>query len=132
MGAASPKEEKISEVLEKVARRLDTALTSVALAYVMHKAPYVFPIVGGRKIEHLKGNIEALGLELSQADIDEIEGAAEFEIGFPLSFLGNFGRNPAKGAHGPGEVQLEQMTIKADYVKGSLPIRPSKSGAEGK
>ncbi|KAL8789678.1 MAG: hypothetical protein Q9195_006731 [Heterodermia aff. obscurata] len=131
MGAASAKEEKISAVLETVAKKYDTALTSVALAYVMHKAPYVFPIVGGRKIEHLKGNIEALGLELTQADIDEIEGAAEFDIGFPLGFLGNFGRDPAKGAHGPGEVQMEQMTIKADYVKGALPIRPKKSRGEG-
>lgn len=50
--------EGVSEVLEKVAKRKGTVMTSVALAYVMHKSPYVFPICGGRKIEHLKGNIE--------------------------------------------------------------------------
>lgn len=33
-------------------------LPTVALAYVMHKAPYVFAVVGGRKIEHLKANID--------------------------------------------------------------------------
>lgn len=50
--------EGVSEVLEKVAKRKGTVMTSVALAYVMHKSPYVFPICGGRKIEHLKENIE--------------------------------------------------------------------------
>jgi aryl-alcohol dehydrogenase-like predicted oxidoreductase len=81
----------VSKVLEKIAKEKSTAITSVALAYVMHKTPYVFPIVGGRKVEHLKGNIEALSLELSKEDIKEIEGAAPFDIGFPLTMLQ---RNP--------------------------------------
>jgi aryl-alcohol dehydrogenase-like predicted oxidoreductase len=66
------KEADVAEVLERVARRKGTLITSVALAYVMHKSPYVFPICGGRKVEHLKGNIEALGLELSEGDRDGI------------------------------------------------------------
>ena len=36
--------EQVSEVLENIAKRKGTLITSVALAYVMHKAPYVFPI----------------------------------------------------------------------------------------
>jgi aryl-alcohol dehydrogenase-like predicted oxidoreductase len=79
---------KVTDVLEKIAKAKDTAITSVALAYVMHKTPYVFPIVGGRKIEHLKGNIEALGLVLSEEDMKEIEGATPFDIGFPVTMLG--------------------------------------------
>ncbi|KAI4115073.1 MAG: hypothetical protein LQ341_007749, partial [Variospora aurantia] len=39
----------VAETLERVAERKQTAMTSVALAYVLRKAPYVFPIVGGRK-----------------------------------------------------------------------------------
>lgn len=34
---------KVSKVLESIAKKKDTLLTSVALAYVMHKAPYTFP-----------------------------------------------------------------------------------------
>ena len=79
---------KVSKVLEKLATEKNTAITSIALAYVMHKTPYVFPIVGGRKIDHLKGNIEALNVELSSEDIAEIEGAVPFDIGFPLSIIG--------------------------------------------
>lgn len=77
----------VSKVLEKVAKRHDTIITSIALAYVMHKTPYVHPIVGGRKIEHLKGNIEALKVKLSKEDMDEIEGAIPFDIGFPGNFI---------------------------------------------
>ncbi|KAK9490611.1 Norsolorinic acid reductase [Lipomyces doorenjongii] len=35
-----------------------------SFAYVMHKAPYVYPMVGGRKREHLKGNIGLCQLSL--------------------------------------------------------------------
>ncbi len=53
----------------------------------MHKAPYVFPIVGGRKVSHLKGNIEALGLELSREEIAEIDQSAPFDRGFPTNLF---------------------------------------------
>lgn len=87
MGPQNPKYAKIAGKLEEIAKKKSTEITSIALAYVMHKTPYVFPIVGGRKIEHLKGNVEALGVKLSQEEIDEIEDSDEFDVGFPLGFL---------------------------------------------
>ncbi|CAD6584564.1 MAG: hypothetical protein ASARMPRED_001803 [Alectoria sarmentosa] len=122
MGAPSENHIKLTDALEKIADRKSTAITSVALAYVMHKAPYVFPIVGGRKIEHLKGNIEALSLELSDDDMAEIDGAAPFDIGFPLNFLS---QKPG-GAKGPGDLWLMDMAGHFDYVEASKPIKPSK------
>ncbi|KAI9041343.1 aldo/keto reductase [Aspergillus affinis] len=83
----SESDAKISEALEKVAERKGTTLHAIALAYVMHKTPNVFPIIGQRKVEHLKANIEALSISLSDADMDEIDGATEFEVGFPMSFI---------------------------------------------
>jgi aryl-alcohol dehydrogenase-like predicted oxidoreductase len=59
----------------------------VALAYVMHKAPHVFPIVGGRKVEQLLGNIEALRISLSPEQIAFLESTIDFDIGFPLNFI---------------------------------------------
>ncbi|EME86666.1 uncharacterized protein MYCFIDRAFT_186789 [Pseudocercospora fijiensis CIRAD86] len=50
-------------------------------------APYVFPILGGRKVSHLNSNIEALGLRLTPKDIEEIESAYDFQIGFPHNFM---------------------------------------------
>jgi hypothetical protein len=90
-GPASDKHIKVSEKLEAVAKSKNTAITSIALAYVRSKYPFVYPIVGGRKIEHLKGNIEALALELSAQEIDEIDSAVDFEVGFPMNFLFEFG-----------------------------------------
>lgn len=79
--------QKVAIALGEIAKKKGAQTTSVALAYVMHKSPYVFPIVGSRKLEHLKSNIEGLSIELSDEEIDFIENAAPFEIGFPLNFL---------------------------------------------
>jgi aryl-alcohol dehydrogenase-like predicted oxidoreductase len=48
-------ERKASEVLEKVAHNIGVdSIQQVVLAYVMHKARNVFPLIGGRKVEHCK------------------------------------------------------------------------------
>ncbi len=113
MTPATEAQIEVSKVLESMAKKKDTQMTSVALAYVMHKSPYVFPIVGGRKVDHLKGNIAALGLELSAEDIAEIEGATPFDPGFPLNFLS---REPG-GAKGPADMWLLNMAGHMDFVE---------------
>ncbi|PPJ50938.1 hypothetical protein CBER1_06513 [Cercospora berteroae] len=87
IGPQDEKYARIAKKLKEIADKKGTIITSVALAYVMHKAPYVFPIVGGRKVEHLKGNIEGLAVELTQEEVDAIEDAEPFDVGFPQSFL---------------------------------------------
>lgn len=108
MGGITDADIKVSKVLEGIAKKKNTLITSVALAYVMHKTPYVFPIVGGRKVEHLQGNIDALALKLSKEDMDEIEGAVPFDIGFPMNFLGN---------GNPRDTFLLKMAGHFDYVE---------------
>ncbi|KAA6407605.1 MAG: norsolorinic acid reductase [Lasallia pustulata] len=125
MRGPSDNEIKISEVLEKIAKEKGTVITSVALAYVMQKTPYVCPIVGGRKVDHLKGNIEALSLVLSGKDYEEIEAATDFDVGFPLNFLSN---KPG-GAQGPADVWLANITGHFDFVEDQKPITPAKSDA---
>ena len=61
--------------------------TAVAIAYLLQKTPYVFPIVGGRKVAHLHANIEALTLSLSRAQIARIEGVLPFDPGFPATLI---------------------------------------------
>ena len=51
----------------------------------MQKAPYVFPIIGGRKVEHLQQNIEALELSLSSEQIKALDNIVPFDKGFPFS-----------------------------------------------
>ncbi|RYP48919.1 hypothetical protein DL768_005281 [Monosporascus sp. mg162] len=116
-------EVRVSRALEAVAKRKNTLITSVAQAYVMHKAPYVFPIVGGRTVEHLRANIEALTLALSDDDIREIEAANPFDLGFPNSFL--WGESAPDH---PGKVWLLNMAGTFDYVPETRPIAPKKAG----
>ncbi len=53
----------------------------------MHKVPYVFPIIGGRKVEHLKANIEALDISLSKEQVEFLEGIVPFDPGFPTTMI---------------------------------------------
>ncbi|KAI1481886.1 norsolorinic acid reductase [Daldinia eschscholtzii] len=122
-GDATEAEISVSRALESVAIRRNTIITSVAQAYVMHKTPYVFPIVGTRTKEHLKANIEALTLTLDDEDIKEIESAVPFELGFPSSFL----YGPQMPDH-PGKVWVLNMGGTTDYVSEPKPITPKKTG----
>jgi hypothetical protein len=79
----------------------------------MQKTPYVFPIVGGQKVEHLLANVEALEITLSNDQIKYLESVVPFEPGFPywmivsnlFSFHGHFidlfltGRWPRECSH---------------------------------
>ncbi|KAF9058967.1 hypothetical protein BDP27DRAFT_1239720, partial [Rhodocollybia butyracea] len=52
-----------NELILKVAKDIGArSISAAATAYVVQKMPYEFPIIGGRKIENLKDNIEALDL----------------------------------------------------------------------
>lgn len=51
----------------------------------MQKAPFVFPVIGGRKIEHLHQNLEALEIALTDEHIKYIESILPFELGFPYN-----------------------------------------------
>ena len=117
----------ISAVLEAVAERKGASITNVALAYCMAKAPYVFPIVGGRKVEHLKGNIKALSLRLSEEDIREIEESYVFDPGFPHTFLSGtvFHDETPMGSYEPKEVWLTKSMGNFDWVEGGKPIPPA-------
>lgn len=53
----------------------------------MQKVPYVFPIIGGRKVEHLHANIEALDISLSPEQIEFLENVVPFDKGFPYTFF---------------------------------------------
>jgi aryl-alcohol dehydrogenase-like predicted oxidoreductase len=114
----------VSAVLGSLAKKKNTLITSIALAYVMHKAPYVFPIVGGRKIEHLKGNIEALGVELTNDEIDEIEAATTFKIGFPMSMLFEYTGGTYNSRMSFKDIGLAAPAGHFDVVEKTKPPKP--------
>jgi len=89
LGPINEKSIAITKILEKIAKTRNSSITGVALAYVMQKEPYVFPIVGGRKVSHLQENIEALDkVTLTEAEIKELEDASPLDVGFPNIMIG--------------------------------------------
>ncbi|KXL49030.1 hypothetical protein M433DRAFT_2701 [Acidomyces richmondensis BFW] len=119
---------RVTKKLDELAKKKNTLITSIALAYVMHKAPYVFPIVGGRKIEHLKGNIEALAIRLTQDEVDEIEDAEPFDVGFPLSFLFQYGGGkPYRSRYTAEDLGLIRTNTNLESVKKLSPIVPGEA-----
>ncbi|KAK5941844.1 putative aryl-alcohol dehydrogenase aad14 [Knufia obscura] len=113
-GEQTEQEAKISEALEKVASQHgDVSITAVALAYVMQKTPHVFPIVGGRKIEHLKDNIKALSIHLTDEQMEELEKGSPLDVGFPSNFIGP----DPKIAGGQPEGFLLGSTAQFSFVK---------------
>ncbi|KAH8687321.1 NADP-dependent oxidoreductase domain-containing protein [Tricladium varicosporioides] len=87
MGAPRDNFQKFAPVMEEIGKSKGTDATGVALRYGMLKAPYIFPIVGGRKIEHLKKNIAALSVNLSNEEIEKIEAAVPFDFSYPHIIL---------------------------------------------
>ncbi|KAJ6581070.1 NADP-dependent oxidoreductase domain-containing protein [Mycena capillaripes] len=111
-------EKKMALALEKVAHEVGAkSMHSVAIAYVMHKYPYCFPIIGGRKVENMISNIEALEISLSPAQIAYLESIVPFDPGFPHTIIGD------------GKEYNFLMNTTAVFVKQPLPepIQPSKN-----
>ncbi|KAK2052655.1 aldo/keto reductase [Colletotrichum caudatum] len=113
----SDEERKASEVLEQIAKEHGTeSVQQIALAYVMQKARYVFPVVGGRKAEHLEDNIKALSIRLTDEQIQTIESFKKFYIGFPMDFILDDPREggqtpPLMAASAPMNWQLQGKPI---------------------
>ena len=53
----------------------------------MQKTAFVFPIIGGRKPEHLLANVEALELVLTDEHIKYLESVVNFDPGFPNAMI---------------------------------------------
>ncbi len=94
-------------MLDKIGKAKKVSISQIALAYVMAKQPYIFPIVGIRKVEHLQDNIDALKVHLSKEEIKEIEEAYKFNLGFPHDFIG----------HHPSQNWLLQIAGHYDWVE---------------
>ncbi|KAK4220763.1 NADP-dependent oxidoreductase [Podospora fimiseda] len=85
---------ELSDALAKVgeAHGLES-VTCIALAYILRKASLlgmhrVFPVIGGRKVEQLKDNMQALSIKLTEDEVKYLESVHPFKIGWPHDFIG--------------------------------------------
>lgn len=67
--------QRVLGVLRGFAAREQASLPQIALAWVMAQRPWIVPIPGTSKIRHLHDNVGAIDVDLSSADLREIDAA---------------------------------------------------------
>jgi len=78
---AMEKNQAFVDLLKRVAAEKGATPAQIALAWLLAQRPYVVPIPGTTKIHRLEENIGAANIELTQADLHEInEGASHIEV----------------------------------------------------
>jgi len=73
LGGFSPLQ---SGVLDAVAGRLGAAPMAVALAWLLQRSPNILLIPGTSSVSHLRENVAGAALDLSDADLNELNGIA--------------------------------------------------------
>ena len=66
----------VVDLLSRIAQRKQATPAQVALAWLLAQKPWIVPIPGTRKLERLEENIGAASVELTEADVREIDDAA--------------------------------------------------------
>ena len=64
------------DLLFSIAKRKDSTPAQIALAWLLAQKPWIVPIPGTRKLERLAENIGAVDVELTSADLSEINDTA--------------------------------------------------------
>jgi aryl-alcohol dehydrogenase-like predicted oxidoreductase len=65
----------IVDLLRRIAAKENATPAQVALAWLLAQKPWIVPIPGTRNVDHLNENLEAVSVQLSPADLAEIESA---------------------------------------------------------
>jgi aryl-alcohol dehydrogenase-like predicted oxidoreductase len=68
-------------LLGRIAQRKNATPAQIALAWLLQQKPWIVPIPGTTKLHRLQENVAALDVELTEADLREIEtAAAQIEV----------------------------------------------------
>jgi len=68
----SPLRAEPPRVAQDVARRHRTTVQQVMLAWLLHRSPMMLPIPGTLSLEHLKENLAALQMQLTDAELEAL------------------------------------------------------------
>lgn len=79
---------KILEALDEVAAQTKHTHSQVALAWLLRKPTVTSVIFGARSLEQLEGNLAASELWLTNEQMDKLDEASSYELGYPYDFMG--------------------------------------------
>lgn len=63
------------DLLVQIGKQIGATPAQIALAWLLAQKPWIVPIPGSRKLERLEENIDAVAVELTPADLREIDKA---------------------------------------------------------
>lgn len=72
---------KIVNEVRHLARRYEASPAQMALAWLLQKGQDIVPIPGTKKVKYLEENVEALELELSVEDLEELDAISRLTAG---------------------------------------------------
>jgi len=64
--------EKVERLLQDLARKYKASAPQISLAWLLKRSPIMLPIPGTLSVEHLKSNLEAANIELSEEDYQQL------------------------------------------------------------
>ncbi len=63
----------VVDLLQKIANQKNATPTQIALAWLLAQKPWIIPIPGSRRLEHLDENIGAVEIEMTPSDLSLID-----------------------------------------------------------
>lgn len=79
--------QRILAAVDAVAAELSATPAAVSLAWLLAKPQVSSVIFGARSVEQLKANLRAADIELSVAQLERLDVASAFELGYPYEFM---------------------------------------------
>ncbi len=83
VGVPSAADYDIIETVVEVASALDVSPASVALAWVRSQAGVTSTLIGARRLDQLKANLDSLDVMLSAEQLDRLGGVSKPKLNFP-------------------------------------------------
>jgi len=77
------------DALKAMAKERETTPSAVALAWLLAKPAVTSVIFGARSVEQLDDNLKAADVKLSAEDVQKLDDASAFKLGYPYEFLAN-------------------------------------------
>lgn len=77
----------ILDAVNAIAKESNSSASSVSLAWLLAKPMVASVIFGARSLGQLEDNLKAAELRLSAEQINRLDEASQFEVGYPYSFI---------------------------------------------
>ncbi|PRQ08628.1 aldo/keto reductase [Enhygromyxa salina] len=86
-GFNTPRNWAILDAVKAIAAAHESTAAAVSLAWLLKKPAVTSVIFGARSVAQLDDNLKAAQLELSDADMQRLDEASAFELGYPYSMI---------------------------------------------